>query len=625
MRTGPADGQNVDGEIDGMKDPEIAELEGLEAILSGTSPPTVGDEGLRARSRYYCSLLKALDLYRRVTVRLRTDDVEPGEDELGRLRSLAGRAIDELGGTMPSNTDLRGYDSDRYGPFMGVSDDGSSIDEILAAARVSPKTTALGLVDPLAIGMALDAERLGPSGESIVGPLEYHDIALDSIGRLLTTTNVGAKVNIRYLTGYPMMEVGDTPVDEATEDLVEWARRIIYPYWRPDNGISIPLVIFFVPSPTHSMDERRRLFGGLVSRFRSGEFSDPMAHTVGLALRMRNEDEVSDVVVDHIDLASSVGIVDVMLKGCTREEAGRAVSMPGILRYLPQGEAAALYKYAGSKGIRLLPGDMIDRGTVARSTWSALAIPRSMGFALGKYGLHPLDLGEMDPVIGHIKDWMGDWATAPVYYVDLETVDGQRVYGSESASEGILRWLDILSSHCVEIALVDTARKDAGIHLVKGSASDHDGVLTIEQVGQLNDAAKDRGVRLLWAGGLTPSQAFALGRLQVFGVFVTTAVSKSVPLDGIEPWDPTMTHLKRPSSERILAVKMLLEAGFMTSRLKGADRVEDATALEETALRTIANVESRAGGEPLEVSLEDLNLLLVRAWTSLYGLMARSN
>jgi hypothetical protein len=60
-------------------------------------------------------------------------------------------------------------------PFLGVSDEGSAGAEIWNAAFESPKVCTLPKLDrrtPLIVGIAVDAERLGGSGELAVGPEE---------------------------------------------------------------------------------------------------------------------------------------------------------------------------------------------------------------------------------------------------------------------------------------------------------------------------------------------------------------------------------------------------------------------------------------------------------------------
>lgn len=66
-------------------------------------------------------------------------------------------AGDELGAAP-----LRDYDAERYGPLLGVSDEGSAADAIVAAALDSPKARALPSPTALEIGVA-HASR-SPSG-----------------------------------------------------------------------------------------------------------------------------------------------------------------------------------------------------------------------------------------------------------------------------------------------------------------------------------------------------------------------------------------------------------------------------------------------------------------------------
>ena len=88
-----------------------------------------------------------------------------------RWRSAALEALRYLGGDADRlGVTLRDYDHHRYGPFLGVSDDGGAADDVCRAALASPKAQALGgRASPLTLGVALDAERLGGVGEVPVG------------------------------------------------------------------------------------------------------------------------------------------------------------------------------------------------------------------------------------------------------------------------------------------------------------------------------------------------------------------------------------------------------------------------------------------------------------------------
>jgi hypothetical protein len=116
-------------------------------------------------------------------------------------RERARRAFLHLGGDPArASVSLKDYDHARYGPFLGVSDEGSAAAAIREAAYSSPKVRALPKNTrrtPLTVGVAVDAERLGGIGEVAVGPDEYVDIWLEGVDRLLITTNIGTRVNMR--------------------------------------------------------------------------------------------------------------------------------------------------------------------------------------------------------------------------------------------------------------------------------------------------------------------------------------------------------------------------------------------------------------------------------------------
>ena len=97
---------------------------------------------------------------------------EPGKG----WRAAALKALSYLGGDADRHyVTLRDYDHRRYGPFLGVSDDGEAASVVRRAAWASPKARALrGRASPLTIGVGLDAERLGGIGEVVVGPARIH-------------------------------------------------------------------------------------------------------------------------------------------------------------------------------------------------------------------------------------------------------------------------------------------------------------------------------------------------------------------------------------------------------------------------------------------------------------------
>jgi len=109
---------------------------------------------------------------------------------------------------------LAEYDSDTYGPLFAVSDEGSAGPVVVDAAYASAKAAAdpSMVSDPMRLGVILDGERMTSAGELPIGPPEYAALSAAAAGRLLLTTNVGTRVNVR-LTG-PLREFAadDTPI-----------------------------------------------------------------------------------------------------------------------------------------------------------------------------------------------------------------------------------------------------------------------------------------------------------------------------------------------------------------------------------------------------------------------------
>src|SRR5262249_36208737 len=99
------------------------------------------------------------------------------KQEAARLREMAGRGLIALAGqSEPTLSTLDQYNHRRYGPRLGVSDEGSAAEAVRRGAFASPKCAVLGSLTPLTVGVAHDAERLGAIGEVCVGPKEYANI-----------------------------------------------------------------------------------------------------------------------------------------------------------------------------------------------------------------------------------------------------------------------------------------------------------------------------------------------------------------------------------------------------------------------------------------------------------------
>ncbi len=93
------------------------------------------------------------------------------------LNDLAREAFLYLGGQAdPGSISLKEYDHITYGPYLGISDEGGAAEVILKAALQTPKVRLLKKIEPIKVGLSLDAERLGAVGEVAVGPQEYADV-----------------------------------------------------------------------------------------------------------------------------------------------------------------------------------------------------------------------------------------------------------------------------------------------------------------------------------------------------------------------------------------------------------------------------------------------------------------
>jgi hypothetical protein len=139
-------------------------------------------------------------------------------------------------------------------------------------------------------------------------------------------------------------------------------------------------------------------------------------------------------------------------------------------------------------------------------------------------------------------------------------------------------WLREMAKHGVTVVLIDTVDKSKGWKLLRAGA-DPQGLLSAREISKLAALGETLGIKVLWAGGITAPQAYELGKLGVFGIYVTTAASIEVAVTGTYLVDPAMAKAKRPTFAGVLSVKTLLEAGYLSRRVKnGATLAGAATA-----------------------------------------------
>jgi len=215
--------------------------------------------------------------------------------------------------------------------------------------------------------------------------------------------------------------------------------------------------------------------------------------------------------------------------------------MPGLLNYFSPEQVDTLLLHAREKVITITPKSLLDPDTVARNVWSSLQAARNTGLHLGKYGLFPRTFKESDEVMGLIQRWFSDWTAAPVFYIDFPHLSENGVYTEKTILEGAKTWLDIVTRHKIPVVLIDTADKDRGRKLLKRNSAGRVGILSLSQIAGVDLYALKKGIRCLWAGGITLPQAFELNKLKVFGIYVTTSAAALKPVSASYARDPMLT------------------------------------------------------------------------------------
>ena len=507
-----------------------------------------------------------------------------------RLRAAARRALLFLGGDVDRPVvSLKDYDHRAYGPFLGVSDEGSAAAAIRAAAYHSPKARVLKEASPLEIGVALDAERLGAIGETAVGPEEYADIWLECVERLLMTTNVSTRLNVRYYKRSPIIALSKGNSRAALDAAEEKIGQALGPFkWTPDGEPRRARVfVEFERGSTYGRAAKVSMLRELKRRVARRDFFAPGLHDLGLCVRIRSGPRGRDEAFAAIDLARDAGLRELMLIGVVRKEADEVVSLPGLLQYLAPGLLGPVQRRANASRIHIRGANTVDAATAAAGAWSTLNTARAMGLHLGKYGTFPLMLEECDAMVRDIQRWCSDWSAAPVCFVDQPIVSKHRVDADGDIRRGLETWLRMVRRNGVSVVLVDTIDKSKGYKLLK-IGKDKLGKLGPRQIAQIDRFAQKIGIKVLWAGGITLPQVYEFGKLGVFGIYVTSSAAVSKPVSGIYHRDPLLHSVKEPTFEGVYRTKLLLEAGFLVSRLTDAAA---ASKLEERAATYVQALE----------------------------------
>ncbi len=571
---------------------------------------------LNRDNRKYFSLLRdALHVYEDTVRICRRRKTKPRCKDYKLLYKRASEAVDRLGGQAePACISLKDYDYRRYGPFLGVSDEGSAASCIRDAALSSPKMLAIGDARPIVVGVSHDAERLAAVGEVAVGPCEYRQIRLECMGRILTSTNVGTRLNLRYYKRYPVIKIEAGSLKASVEKAKKNAKEIIEPFWHTPDNKPRPVTVFIRFMSGVRAKPRLYILKALTKAFKKGNFCSPKYHKLGLLVNVKSKRKGLKTAMAAVNLAKSAGLTEAIVDGRVRKEAEDKILMPGLLNYFGPKRMATLLRYAAQKKIHIHPRNVVDTDTVARSVWSGLCVARNMGLELGKYGLFPLTLPESSQVMEMVQRWFSSWTAAPVFYVDFPTMDSVHVYTEKNITEGVKEWLKIVSKHKIPVVLIDTADKDKGTRLLKNNLSDKVGILLPEQIAQINAFAKKLGINVLWAGGITLAQVFEIGGLGVFGVYVTSAAAVARPVGERYERDPMLSREKEPTFHGVYRVKLLLEAGFLMDWLKRYGHKELADTLERKAKEFLIALRRNREKEVAKRKQDELVSLTVKAW-----------
>jgi hypothetical protein len=570
--------------------------------------PEAAAGGVQARRRYASALREAAHLYED-GVRNGRRRRPLGEDELAVLRQLASAAFAELGGEPePPAKSLRDYDSERFGPYLGVSGDESAAPAIREAALTSPKVLALGLTDPLEIGVAHDAERLGSIGELPVGPDEYREIRLEGTGRILTSTNVGSRMNVRHYGRIPVLWVNPAGREAMLKSVIGAAQKRLAPFLHTPDGEPRAATIH-VQFRSRVLDsDRRTVLRRLLAEIRKGKMASPEHHTLALVAKVGRGDRGVAEAIDAVQLAHSAGVDEVAIDGVIRSASADVISNPGLLQYFNSAQLNRLLAASTRNGVRVKPKSLVDAESVARQVWPALHAARAMGLALGKYGLLPLTLAESEEVIQAVQCWFMSWTAAPVFYIDMPVVLPDTVVPTRQVTRGAKLWLDMVARHDVPVVLIDTVLKSESRRLLRTEPRDSRGFLSASGIQALDRYARGQGVHALWAGGISIAQAYEFGRLGVFGLYVTTAVATTRPVGPAYRRDPALAAERMPTTEGVSQVKLLIEAGFMASRLPRLGFGAEGRRIHEMAREILSH-------EPKDVaSLAELRDAVVMGW-----------
>jgi hypothetical protein len=351
---------------------------------------------------------------------------------------------------------------------------------------------------------------------------------------------------------------------------------------------------------------------------KNGEIGPANTHQLSVLVSFK-EEITTDAQLEQIEAiittAADLGVPEVAIDGAQLSYARRRWGAQGLLNVVSIPASNRLLKFATARGVRLRPRYQIDVDSAARTIWTGLEAARVNRFDAGKYGLLPLTLEEQGQVIELITRWTSGWTAIPAFYVDTPLVTATEVLDVAQCEVAARRWLKVARGAGATTVLFDAPDRVNPRKLVQGSDSP-DGVLTPDQIEALRDYSELLGIKILWSGGITAAQAFALARRRVFGIFSTSSTAAKIAVTAQFERDPRLAAENEPTEFGVRRMHAIIQGGFLSSRM-GELHAGLARELEMSTTNLVAS-----GGEAAksQAALEALNELLVRGWRQHIGM-----
>jgi hypothetical protein len=503
---------------------------------------------------------------------------------------------------------LADYDSDTYGPLFAVSDEGSASTVVVDAAYESAKAAAdpSVLSDRLRLGVILDGERMTSAGEVPIGPPEYAQLSAGAAGRLVLTTNVGVRVNVRLTKQLPEFPANPSSLDAIVAHF--------QPFLHTPDRQPRPLTVRLRVEDT-DFAGLAELVTKIAEARGSGQVGPVGVH--GLSLLVVFDDEITTNaqlarIEAVIAAAADLQIPEVAIDGAELAYARKRWGGQGLLNVLGVDALNRLLKFADPRKVRLTPRYQFDVDSVARTIWTGLQAARTQGFDAGKYGLVPLTLEEQLAVIELVTRWTTGWTAIPAFYVDTPLVTATEVFDVDHCEQAARRWLKAARGAGATIVLFDAPDRVTPRKLVK-SADSPEGVLTIDQISSLADYGNLLGVKILWSGGTTAPQAFELALRGVTGIFSTSSTATPVAVTAEFADDPQLASQNEPTESGVRRVHAVVQSGFLISKLRQShpDLADKLHAAAKALLTAHSEVDQQG-------ALGSLNPVVVQGWRELW-------